>query len=168
MACCKCQLISQSDFAGIVDLPENISSRKVNVAIRETKFLIRKYICADLYDELCQQIEDDELTTENEELLCLIKEIWVRYAYAELFTQTTMKLSAENVVRKTSDESELVSFSEAEKMANDWRMKALNYVNDMLDFLKNNVSLNSLYANDCRSCEEDVSNEYGITYGGIA
>lgn len=170
MTCCKCNLISFSDFGSRVNVPENIELRKVNIAINETKYLIKKYICPDLYDELCQQIEDDELTPLNEELLCLIKDVWVRYAYAELFTQGTMTLTKENVSRKTSDESELVSFSEAEKMANDWRMKAQNYINEMLVYMQNNESENSLYSRDCAACgdKDQDSGLGGVTFGGIA
>lgn len=166
MTCCKCNFITQSDFQSRVALPESISNHKVNIAIQETRFIIEKYICNDLWDELCTQIEDEALTELNDALLCLIKDIWVRYAYGELYSLNVMTLSKENVVRKFSEQSEPVSFSEAEKMANYWRMKAENYIYTMIKFLKDNEAENALYAS-CNTCEnKDVNSS--TSYWGIA
>lgn len=167
MACCQCNFINRSDFQTFdLELPENISERKVNSAIRETRFIILKYICPDLWDELCEQIEDDDLTPENEGLLCLIKGIWTRYAFGELYSMNVMQLSKENVVRKFSDQSEAVSFSEAEKMANYWRFKAENFISDLLKYLKDNESENDLYK-QCNICGNSDS-KAGTSYWGIA
>lgn len=166
MACCKCNFINASDFQSRVAMPESMSNHKVNIAIQETRFIIEKYICDDLWSELCDQIADDELTPLNDALLCLIKDIWVRYAYGELYSLNTMTLSKENVVRKFSEQSEPVSFSEAEKMANYWRMKAENYIFTMVKYLKDNEAENPLYAS-CNKCGNDDANA-GTSFWGIA
>ena len=166
MTCCKCQLINMSDFVSRVALPESIDGKKVNIAIQETRFIIEKYICDDLYNELCDQIDADDLSPLNEELLCMIKDIWVRYAYGELYSLNVMTLSKENVVRKFSEASEPVSFSEAEKMANYWRMKAENYISTMVKFLKDNEAENVLYQG-CNNCDNDDKRS-GTSFWGIA
>ena len=167
--CCDCNLITQSDFFGIVDIPTNIDNVKLNIAIRETKINVKRYICPELWDELCQQIEDDELTALNEGLLCKIKDVWIRYAYAELLENNTITLTTDGVVRKFSDESEQVSFDNATKHANKWRMFGNNYIIELKKYLSDNKDANELYMNCHCLCGGSKLNESNKTpFGGIA
>lgn len=167
-SCCDCNLITQKDFFGVVDIPTNIDSVKLNIAIRETKINVKKYICPELWDELCQQIEDEELTTLNEGLLCKIKDVWIRFAYAELLENNTITLTSDSVVRKFADESESVGFDTATKHANKWRMFGKNYVSELKKYLKDNKDENDLYMAChclCGGQREDTS---FTQFGGIA
>lgn len=162
--CCDCTLITKQDFNGRVDIPDNISAIKLNIAIRETKILIKRYICSELWDELCNQVQDGDLSDENEELLCFIKDIWVRYAFAELLFNHTVSITKENVVRKYTDESENVSFEAVEKQSRHWQMLASNYIEPMKDFLKRNEYINPLYSSNCGGCK-DTKNKGVIGFG---
>lgn len=165
--CCDCNLITQADFKGVVSIPANIDGEKLNISIRESKAYVKKYICDDLWNELCQQIEDNELTTLNEILLCKLKDIWVRYAYAELLENNCIQLTTAGVVRKISDESENVSFDNASKYANKWRMYGKNYVHYLKEFLKENKDENPLYTECYCLCGGKV-NDNSVQFGGIA
>ena len=168
-SCCDCNLITQTDFFGIVDIPTNIDSVKLNIAIRETKINVKRYICPELWDELCQQIADEELTELNEGLLCKIKDVWIRYAYAELLENNTITLTTDGVVRKFSDESEQVSFDNATKHANKWRMFGNNYIKELKQYLSDNKDANELYMNCHCLCGGSKLNESNKTpFGGIA
>ena len=167
--CCDCILITQSDFFGIVDIPTNIAPIKLNIAIRETKINVQRYICPELWDELCQQIEDDELTPLNEGLLCKIKDVWIRYAYAELLENNTITLTTDGVVRKFSDESEQVGFDNATKHANKWRMFGNNYVKELKKYLEDNKDENALYMECHCLCGGGKKSDNGmVQFGGIA
>ncbi len=168
--CCDCILITQSDFFGVVDIPENIDQLKLNIAIRETKVNVKKYICSELWNELCQQIEDNELTELNEGLLCKIKAVWIRYAYAELLENNGITLTQDSVVRKFADESDPAPSEAIYKHANKWRMFGNNYVSELKKYLKDNKDANDLYMSCYCLCNDGnkLAEDNNFQFGGIA
>jgi len=62
MACCGCQFITQTDFYGIVPLSRNVESEDIEIAIKNAQITyINQLLCQDLFDELCQQITDEDI-----------------------------------------------------------------------------------------------------------
>jgi hypothetical protein len=165
MSCCVCNLITPADFAGRVPMPDTIDNTTVNMAINETRIKLEQYLCPDLWAELCEQIEGDTLTNVNAELVCYIKDIWVRLAFAELFYLKAVQMTQSGIVRKFSNESENASEAAIAAVSKKWVGYAMNYVDSMRQFLKKNIAENPLFASDCGGCEavrKSVVGYYGI------
>lgn len=159
-SCCKCLFIEQADFYGRVPLPTNVDDENIQIAIQNTqKKYIEPLFCEALYEEICEEVNLGYFTPINEELLCYIKDIHVRYAFADFLFLQPVRVTKESVVRKVSNESEFVDFDTIQKHAQYWRMEAENYVKDLKNFLKDNITSNALYANDCHTCDEDFDSE---------
>jgi hypothetical protein len=123
-------------------------------------------LCQALYDELCLQIADGDLTPANEDLLCYLKKVHVCYAYADLLFFHSVQVTKESVVRKFTEESEFIDFDTNEKQANYWRNMAKNYANEMFEWLELNIDLNPLFdQKDCNECIDynDNLNTWGIS-----
>ena len=168
MSCCKCQFIQQEKFYGIVPLSRNVESQNIDIAINNTQVkYINPLLCQDLFDELCQQIEDDELTAANEALLCYLEKVHVCYAYADLLFFHSVQVTKESVVRKFTDESEFIDFDTNAKQADYWTNMARNYANEMFEWMKNNIDLNPLFdqskCNDCEDHAENSRSTWGIS-----
>lgn len=163
-SCCKCLFISQADFYGIVPLSENVDEMNINIAIQNTqKKYIEPLLCDALYEELCEEVNLGYFTSINEELLCYIRDIHVRYAFADFLFLQPIRVTNESIVRKVSNESEFVDFDTIQKHAQYWRMEAENYIKDMKNFLKDNVAYNALFENDCNECDENFeSDDWGF------
>lgn len=158
-SCCPCIFIQPSDFYSIVNLSQTVEGASLDIAIRETQVkYIEPLLCEDLYDELCVQIAEDSLTELNEELLCKIKEVHVRYAFADFIFLHPLRITKESIVRKVSDESEFVSSEENAKLSQYWRMQAANYVSKLKEFLKDNE------LDECNECDvdKDIENDFSI------
>ena len=160
MSCCKCQFIQQENFYGVVPLSRNVESQNIDIAINNTQVkYINPLLCQDLFDELCQQIEDDELTAANEALLCYLEKVHVCYAYADLLFFHSVQVTKESVVRKFTDESEFIDFDTNAKQADYWTNMARNYANEMFEWMKNNIDLNPLFdQSNCNDCEDHTEN----------
>lgn len=156
MSCCNCTIVTQSDFYGIVPLSRNVESENVEIAINNARVsYLKDLLCQELFDELCAEIEANEISQSNEELLCYLKKVWVCYAFADLMFFHPVQVTKESVVRKVTDESEFVDFATNEKQADYWRQIGKNYANDMYQWLKDNIALNPLYDQDeCNGCDE--------------
>jgi hypothetical protein len=168
MACCPCQFIQQEDFYGIVPLSRNVESENIYIAINNTQVkFMNPLLCQDLYDELCLQIADDDLTQANIDLLCYLKKIHVCYAYADLLFFHSVQVTKESVVRKFTEESEFIDFDTNAKQANYWENMARNYANEMFEWMKLNINLNPLFdqsvCNDCESHNENLRSTWGIS-----
>lgn len=162
--CCDCYFIEVQDFYGRTNLSENVDATNISIAIRETQIkYIKPLLCESLYDELCTQINDESLSAINAELMCYIKDIHVRYAFADFLRIQPIRITKESVVRKVTDESEFVSFEENANLAKWWRDQASNYIKPMRDFLKDNEASNALYG-DCTDCDSslDDDEDWGI------
>ena len=155
MACCNCQFITQTDFYGIVPLSRNIESEDIEIAIKNTQITyINQLLCQDLFDELCQQITDEDISIANEELLCYLRKVHVCYAFGDFLFFHPVQVTKESVVRKVTDESEFVDFDTNEKQASYWRQIAKNYAREMFEWLKLNENLNPLYDQaSCNNCD---------------
>ena len=155
MACCSCQFITQTDFYGIVPLSRNIESEDIEIAIKNTQITyINQLLCQDLFDELCQQITDEDISIANEELLCYLRKVHVCYAFGDFLFFHPVQVTKESVVRKVTDESEFVDFDTNEKQASYWRQIAKNYAREMFEWLKLNENLNPLYDQaSCNNCD---------------
>lgn len=141
-------------------MPENVDEMNIGIAIQETqKKYIQPLFCDALFEEICEEINLGYFTPINEELLCYIKDIHVRYAFADFLFLQPVRVTKESIVRKVSDESEFIDFDTIQKHAQYWRMQAENYIIDLKTFLKDNVSLNDLYSNDCNDCEDKGEND---------
>jgi hypothetical protein len=88
-----------------------------------------------------------------------MKDSHVRYADSDFLFLQINTVTKENVVRKESDESSFVDADSIYKLSQWWRMKAQNYIDDMKEFLKDNVDGNPLYANDCNDCGDEINND---------
>lgn len=144
-----------ADFYGRVPMPNNVDEMNIDIAIQETqKKYIEPLFCDALFEEICEEVNLGYFTPINETLLCYIKDIHVRYAFADFLFLQPVRVTKESIVRKVSDESEFVDFDTIQKHAQYWRMQAENYVRDLTKFLKDNVDSNPLYANDCNTCED--------------
>lgn len=161
--CCNTNFIEIQDFYGITNLSENVDATNLAIAIRETQIkYIKPLFCTELYDELTSQIDSDSLSTINAELMYYIKDIQVRYAFADFLRIQPIRITKESVVRKVSNESEFVSFEENANLAKWWRDQASNYIKPLRDFMDLNVSVNPLYRG-CDSCESlDDDEDWGI------
>lgn len=158
-SCCPCLFIEQADFYGRVPLPTNVDDENIQIAIQESqKKWIEPLFCEGLYEELCEEIALGYFTPVNEELLCFIKDIHVRYAFADFLFLQPVRITKESIVRKVSNESEFVDFDTIQKHAQYWRLQAENYVHDMRKFLKDHRDDNPLYDN-CNDCEDHGDNE---------
>jgi hypothetical protein len=132
----------------------NIQNNQIAPSIELTQLqYIQPLLCDDLYDELCNQINNDTLTEANTALLCYIKDIHVRYAFADFIYRHPIRVTAESVVRKVSDESEFVDFLTIEKQANQYRLDAGIFESLMIKFLQDNEDTYPLWKNsDCNKC----------------
>lgn len=157
--CCDCYFIEVQDFYGRTNLSENVDATNISIAIRETQIkYIKPLLCESLYDELCTQINDESLSAINAELMCYIKDIHVRYAFADFLRIQPIRITKESVVRKVTDESEFVSFEENANLAKWWRDQASNYIRPMRKFMEDNVSSNVLYG-DCTDCSDTIDDD---------
>ena len=157
--CCDCYFIEVADFYGRTNLSENVDATNISIAIREAQIkYIKPLLCEDLYDELCTQIDSESLSAINEELMCYIKDIHVRYAFADFLRIQPIRITKESVVRKVTDESEFVSFEENANLAKWWRDQASNYIRPMRKFMEDNISSNALYG-DCTDCESPLDDD---------
>jgi len=161
--CCDCTFIEIADFYPITNLSENVDERNLGIAIRETQIKwIKPLFCTELYDELCTQVDTDSLSAINAELMCYIKDIHVRYAFADFLRIQPIRITKESVVRKVSNESEFVSFEENASLAKWWREQAENYILPLRTFMQDNESSNPLFicTDTCDSTSED--SDWGI------
>lgn len=157
MSCCKCYFISLSDFAGRVPIGDSISNTAVapSIELSQLKY-IKPLLCDDLYDELCEQINSDTLTDANYDLLCYVKDVQVRYAFADFIFRHPMRVTKESVVYKVSDESQFVDYTVIEKQSNQYRVDAQTYANLLLEFLKDNSATYPLWeSSDCNHCKTE-------------
>lgn len=155
MSCCKCLFISASDFVGRVPDISSVDNRVLTPSIELTQIqYIKPILCEDLYDELCEQINSDTLTDANYDLLCYIKDVHVRYAFADFIYKHSVKVTKESVVRKVSDESEFVDFEVISRQANQYRLDAQTYADLLVKFLQQNESDYPLWReSDCNKCK---------------
>lgn len=163
--CCPCDFIQVGDFQGRVPMPENVNADDIMLYVRDTQIsVIKSLFCKELYDELCAQVGEDTVSEENEQLMCFIRDIHVRYAFADFLFNHPYRITASGVVRKVADESEFISFSDIEKLVKEWRSKAQNYIDQMYDWMKANTDLNPLFDRGaCGDCEaETVNNDFGF------
>jgi len=95
--------------------------------------------------------------------MCYIKDIHVRYAFADFLRIQPIRITKESVVRKVSNESEFVSFEENANLSKWWRDQASNYIRPMRKFMEDNESINPLYK-PCSDCEtqDDDDMDWGI------
>ena len=157
--CCNTNFIEISDFYGITNLSENVDATNLAIAIRETQIkYIKPLFCTELYDELVTQVDSDSLSTINAELMCYIKDIQVRYAFADFLRIQPIRITKESVVRKVTNESEFVSFEENANLAKWGRDQASNYIRPMRKFMEDNVASNALYG-DCSDCETPLDDD---------
>lgn len=153
MSCCNCEFITIEDFYGRTNLSENVDATNLAIAIRETQIkYIKPLFCEALYEQLCEQVGDETLSAINAELMCYIKDIQVRYAFADFLRIQPIRITKESVVRKVSNESEFVSFEENANLAKWWRDQASNYIEPLRKFMKDNLTSNPLF-DDCSDCE---------------
>jgi hypothetical protein len=158
--CCNTNFIEIQDFYGITNLSENVDATNLAIAIRETQIkYIKPLFCTELYDELVTQVDSYSLSTINAELMCYIKDIQVRYAFADFLRIQPIRITKESVVRKVSNESEFVSFEENANLAKWWRDQASNYIKPLRDFMDDNVDLNPLYK-DCTDCSAHADDDF--------
>lgn len=155
-SCCDCPFISQDDFAGRVPIDENIRSENIEIAIRETQITyIKPIMCAALYDELCQQIKDGTLSYINQELMCYIIEVHVRYAFGFFMFIHPLRVTKESIVRKAVDESEFMDDGSVKDRSMAWKRQAELWLAELKNFMKNNIESNALYdiynCGDCKS-----------------
>jgi hypothetical protein len=148
-------------------MPDTIDNTVVNMAINETRIKVEQYLCQELWDELCDQYVQNNLTDANAALLCLLKEIWVRLAYSELFFMKAIQLTQGGVVRKFSNDSENATEAAIAAVSKRWVGYAMNYVEKMRDYLKANVETNPLYANDCGDCDKPTRGGSRVGFYGI-
>lgn len=164
--CCPCNFIKIEDFYPRVPLSENVESGNILIAIAETQQkYIRPIFCPDLYEELCAQIQAETLSDANEQLLCYIRDIHVRYAFADFIFLQPVRITKESIVRKVSDESEFVDFEVIEKYSQFWRMQAQNYIKPMTDWMDDNTALNPLFDRTaCSDCKDSSTstNSFGF------
>lgn len=153
--CCPCDFIQVGDFQGRVPMPSNVASDDIMFYVREAQIaFIKPLLCKELYEELCAQISEDDVSEANGQLLCYIRDIHVRYAFSDFLLHHPVRVTAASVVRKVADESEFVSEDYIKTIAKDWRLKAQNYVDPMYDWMKDNIDLNPLFDKGaCGDCE---------------
>lgn len=168
MSCCKCQFIQQVDFYGVVPLSRNVESENIDIAINNTQVkYINPLLCQDLFDEICQEIEDEDISVANQALLCYLKKVHVCYAYADLLFFHSVQVTKESVVRKFTEESEFIDFDTNAKQADYWTNMARNYSNEMFEWMKLNIDLNPLFdqtkCNDCENHTENSRSTWGIS-----
>lgn len=151
--CCNCYFLTRAQFAPEISMPENIDDARVLPSIIDTQeTFIRPLLCEDLYDEICQQIKDDEVTEANEDLLCYIRATHKRYAFADFLQRQQIVVVKESIVRKVSNESEFV---DTDSIANNIRLymnHAQTYAGRLIKFLRDNADTYPLWANCRCSC----------------
>ena len=157
MSCCKCYFISLSDFVNRVPIGESIANSAMapSIELSQIKY-IKPLLCDDLYNELCEQINSDTLTDANYDLLCYVKDVHVRYAFADFIFRHPMKVTKESVVYKVSDESQFVDYTVIEKQSNQYRVDAQTYANLLIEFLKDNLATYPLWeSSNCNNCKTE-------------
>lgn len=164
MSCCKCFFISASDFPGRVITSENVPDSYLTPSIELAQIVfIKPLLCDDLYNEICEEVELGYISAANEALLCYIRDVQVRYAFADFLMKHTTKVTKESVVRKVADESEFVPYDQIEKVAKQYRLDADNYSDIMIQFLKDNSDTYPLWSNSrCGGCNIDENQNSGF------
>lgn len=131
-------------------MPEDIDDKRVYGPIIDTQITyIKPILCEPLYKEICFQISIGDLSPENEALMCYVRRVHKRYAFADLLRRQQLFVTKESVVRKISDESEFVDQDSINTSVRLYIDYAKTYAAELLQFLRDNKDDYPLWAS-CR------------------
>jgi hypothetical protein len=148
---CRTLFISQQDFKDRVDLSENVLSKYIipSIALVQDRY-IKKILCPEFYDELIEQVADDDLTDDNETLVNdYIKPAMVYRAYARYISNANI-FSTPSGFRKYSEEnSEAATTADLAGTIAQAESDAQFYENELREFLENNEDDYPTFRDNC-------------------
>jgi hypothetical protein len=130
-------------------LQDNVDPKLIKPTIKQAQDMyIEPILGTGLYQELQQQIEDDDLTQLNITLLNLyITDCMCWYVASEMVMSLGFKLTNKNVLRKTSENSNDASLSELFDLMEYYKNKAEWYAQRITNYLCENIIDYPLYNN---------------------
>lgn len=157
-------LINIQNVVDYADLSVNIAERKYNqyILMAQNRFL-SEIIGGDCLDGLVDRKCTNSLTTDDDNLLEVIKPYLVNYSYA-LYIGSSMKLSLNSGVATLSgDDATVIGQQSRVSESKKYILSALNYGKKLKTFLSDNNDLYPCYVVD--DCVEDTSNSYSQFFG---
>tara|TARA_R110000868_G_scaffold136447_1_gene349401 strand:+ start:15613 stop:16203 length:591 start_codon:yes stop_codon:yes gene_type:complete len=130
-------------------LQDNVDPKLIKPTIKQAQDMyIEPILGTGLYQELQQQIEDDDLSELNITLLNLyITDCMCWYVASEMVMSLGFKLTNKNVLRKTSENSNDASLSELFDLMEYYKNKAEWYAQRITNYLCENIVDYPLYNN---------------------
>lgn len=150
--------MDRADFAPEISMPDNIDDRRIVPSIIDTQeTYIRPLLCDDLYEEICEQIGSDTLSYANQALMCYVKEVHKRYAFADFLQRQQLVVTKESVVRKIANESEFVDMEAISSNVRMYQNYAKTFAAKLVKFLTDNSDDYPLWANCRCSCGQGTN-----------
>lgn len=145
----------------------NVDEKYIRISIEEAqKIHIRNYIGSGLYDEIIGQVESGTLTTLNTTLLndYIIPALkwWVMVEAAPFLTY---KVTNKNIVRKNSENSTGIDYTELDKFMVMVTDKAQYHTKRLIDYLFQNSPEYPLYLNPGSGFDTITPQEYAYDHG---
>lgn len=130
-------------------LQDNVDPKLIKPTIKAAQdMFIEPILGTGLYLELQEQIADDDLSVLNKKLLDnYITDCLCWYVASEMVMSLSFKLTNKNVLRKTSENSEVTSISELFDVMNLYKNKAEWYAQRITNYLCENNTDYPLYDN---------------------
>ena|SRR5689334_12177482 len=130
-------------------LDSNVDPKVLRMAMREAQeVFIRDIIGSGLYNELCDQINADTLSTDNENLLVsYIRPCQKYYILYDSAHALSFQLVNKGVVTRNSDFQQPADIQAITTLMNSWKDKAEYYAQRIREFLLENITTYPLYQN---------------------
>lgn len=130
-------------------IDQNVDEKYIRIAIEEAqKIHVRNYIGSGLYDEIISQVNTNTLTALNTTLLdSYIIPALKWWSLIEVAPFLTYKITNKNIVRKNSEGSSSIDYSELDQFMNLVTDKAQYHSQRLIDYLLQNASAYPLYDN---------------------
>jgi hypothetical protein len=164
---CKNLLVTKNNLIEHCDLSENADDVRVNVAITQAHNQLRAVICRDYYDYLIAQYNANtlagiHLTLANTYIEPYLS--WLSYSkYCLIGSQENTKSGFREQV---SENSQPVTEARLNAIRKNAEEQALFHQGEMLYYLKQNITLFTVYADsDCYKCKS-MESTFKITGAG--
>lgn len=152
-------------------IDDNMDAKLLDTAMREGQDIyIRELIGSGIYDELCDQINADTVTSDNETLLKqYIQPCLKYYVLYESAHTMSFQLVNKGIQTRNSEFSNPADISAIAALMAKWKDRGEYYANRLMKFLEQNSSTYPLYLNpgdDIDSIQPRKTFLYGGFYLG--
>ena len=162
MSICKTPLITEQDLkenTGI-SLTLNIDLLRPYI-IQSQELELKTFICEDLFNELIDQTTNNTLTSDNSDLMELIKPALILSSFYRALLWLGIRIVDSGIVRKDGTNSTSLTDEEVNNRRNQVKSDAHRYWNEMMKFLNDNSIKYPLYEKSDCFCLEVIVDEFG-------